>query len=353
VFLWSWLIPSPLQRRVWLRMLRWRFDHHSPRRRIRLELRTDGRQIPYLLSAIYGAGYGIQIAHGDMLFRELLALRHHVPLAARVDASPVDCAFTLTDDPERADHDGYVYIDYDVFSRGRVGHRMPYSMHPNIYYKGNHFDPWTPNLRNGGPRLICIGFYGTHDPLFYSRSYLFKGLNRTQLLDHFLSSYGQHLTSVPTHQPTQFAISIDRRGGDLHPKTFLSQSAYLDILRKSSFSLCLPGWCMPLSHGLIEAMYNGTIPITNAHAFMYPPLQHGVNALTFNTLAEFDEAIDEAQSMPESLITAMRLNVAKYYRDYLDPSSWWCSFVASGDTNLLVNAEELSVPLMTSIPLNG
>ena len=306
----------------------------------------DGRQLPFLLSAIHGAGYAIQLAKGDMLFRELLALRHHVPIAARVDANNVDCAFTLIDHPRPGD--GQIYVDYDVFSPHQEGHRMPYVMHPSIYYAGNHCNPWTVDVQPKSPRLIRVGFFGTHDSLFYSNNYAFDGLNRTQLLDNFLSRYGDQLVSAPVQKPTRFAVSIDRRGGDLHPKSFLSQQDYLGVLRDSSFSLCLPGWCMPLSHSLIEAMYNGTIPITNAHAFMHPPLRHGVEALTFNTLSEFYTAIEEAQSMPESVISAMRKNVSKYYQAHLNPSTWWRRFIASGDTKLLVNAEENSVCLMSA-----
>lgn len=313
-----------------------------------MELNTDGRQLTFLLSAIHGAGYCVQLAHGDMLFRELLALRYHVPLRARVDATHVSCAFTLTDQIKDNNSDSNVFVDYDFFSPGREGHRMPYSMHPSVYYAGNHRRPWMPSKCVKSVRMIRIGFYGTHDPSFYSKSYSFAGLNRTQLLEHFLARYGGFLASAPVRQPTRFAVSIDHRGGDTHSKTFLSQTAYLSALRNSSFTLCLPGWCMPLSHSLIEAMYCGSIPITNAHHFMYPPLRHGVDALIFNTLSEFDAVIGEALAMPEHLIATMRRNVAKYYQDHLEPAAWWLRFAASGDTKLLVNAEEVSVPLITS-----
>jgi hypothetical protein len=262
-----------------------------------------------------------------------------------VDANNIDCAFTLIDHPRPGD--GQIYVDYEVFSPHQEGHRMPYVMHPSIYYAGSHSNPWTVDIQTNRSRLSRVGFFGTHDPIFYSNNYAFDGLNRTQLLDNFLSRYGDQLVSAPVQKPTRFAVSIDRRGGELHPKSFLSQQDYLGALRETSFSLCLPGWCMPLSHSLIEAMYSGAIPITNAHDFMYPPLRHGVDALIFNTLSEFYAAIEEAQSMPEYRIISMRRNVAKYYQDHLEPVAWWRRFIASGDTRLLVNAEEISVPLMS------
>lgn len=335
-----------LERRLWLRHSRWRFDQLAAERRVRLEIGIDGRQLSYLLSAIHGAGYGVQLARGPMLFRELLALRRRVPLAARVDARDVGCALTLSDDPHAPGSP--VRISYDVFSPGRDGARMPYGMHPSVYYRGAHRQPWNPERQANAARPIRIGFYGTHDPDFYSRSYAFPGLNRSALLQEFLRRYGEQLIPVPTSQGAAFGVSIDHRGGELQPKRFLPQRAYLRTLRRTAFVLCLPGWCMPLSHSLIEALYCGAIPITNAHAWMHPPLRHGIEALTFTTIAEFHAAIEEAQVMAPQRITAMRQAVARYYREHLEPAAWWQRFVASGATRLLINAEELSVPLISA-----
>ncbi len=332
------------ERRLWLRHSRWRFDRLAPERRVRLELSTDGRQLSFLLSAIHGAGYGVQLARGPMLFREMLAMRHCVPLAARVDAPDLHCALTLSDEPQAAGTP--VRISYDVFSPGRDGARMPYGMHPSVYYRGAHRQPWDPERHADAARPIRIGFYGTHDPEFYSRSYAFPGLNRTQVLEVFLARYGDQLTPAPTQWRAPFAVAIDQRGGELQPKQFLPQGAYLRTLRLTAFALCLPGWCMPLSHSLIEALYCGAIPITNAHAWMHPPLRHGVEALTFETLNEFHAAIDEALAMPEPRVQAMRRAVASYYREHLEPANWWRRVVESRATRILVNAEELSVPLM-------
>lgn len=334
------------ERRLWLRHSRRRFDRLPQTRRVRLELSTDGRQLSFLLSAIHGAGFGVQLARGPMLFRELLALRRRVPLAARVDASAIDCALTLADDQQATAND--VRISYDVFSPGRAGTRMPYGMHPSIYYRGAHRQPWDLQRHADPARPIRIGFYGTHDPEFYSRSYAFPGLNRSQLLEAFLSRYGEQLNSVPIRQPTAFGVSIDQRGGELQPKHFLPQPAYLRTLRRTAFVLCLPGWCMPLSHSLVEALYSGAIPITNAHAWMHPPLRHGVEALTFTTIAEFHAAIAEALAMPEPTLQAMRRAAASYYIQHLDPANWWRRFVNSRESRVLVNAEELSVPLMVA-----
>lgn len=335
-----------LNRRAWLRFSRWRFDRLPLERRVRLEIGTDGRQLSFLLSAIHGAGYGVQLALGPMLFRELLALRRRVPLAARIDASEIDCALTLSDAPLAPG--SAVQISYDVFSQGRYGARMPYGMHPSIYYRGAHRRPWNPERHQDAERPIRVGFYGTHDPDFYSRSYTFPGLNRSELLDEFLSCYREQLTHLPNSQAVAFGVSIDHRGGELQPKRFLTQRDYLRTLRRTAFVLSLPGWCMPLSHSLIEALYCGAIPITNAHTFMDPPLRHGIEALTFETTNEFHAVIEEALAMPEPKVQAMRQAVATYYQQHLEPAAWWQRFVASKPTALHINAEELSVPLMSA-----
>jgi hypothetical protein len=280
-----------------------------------------------------------------MLFRELLSLRRRVPLAARMDASEIACALTLSDDPLAPVSP--VQVSYDVFSPGRDGTRMPYGMHPSVYYRGAHRRPWDLERHADAVRPIRIGFYGTHDPEFYSRSYTFPGLNRSELLQAFLSRYGEQLTPVPTSQAISFGVSIDYRGGELQPKRFLTQPAYLRTLRNTAFVLCLPGWCMPLSHSLIEALYCGAIPITNAHTWMHPPLRPGVEALIFETTNEFHAAIKEALAMPEPRVQAMRRAAASYYKEHLEPARWWQRFVESRASRLLMNAEELSVPLMT------
>jgi hypothetical protein len=332
-----------LERRFWLRQSRWRFDRLPPSRRVRLEIGTDGRQLAFLLSAIHGAGYGVQLARGPMLFRELLALRRCVPLAARVDARDVGCALTLSDASQA--NGISVQLSYDVFSPGSSGQHMPYFMHPMIYYNGAHQAPWVPVPDEDVSRQIRIGFFGTYDPGFYSNLYKFSGLNRTQVLHEFFAKYGIEFATVPASVPVRFGVSIDNKGGD-QGKKYLSQHTYLQTLRNSAFVLCLPGFCMPLSHSLIEALYCGAIPITNAHTWMHPPLRHGVEALTFETRKEFHAAIHEALAMPEPRVQAMRHAVASYYREHLEPESWWRRFVKSSATMLLVNAEELSVPLM-------
>lgn len=354
----SLLIPKPpfrienvqafarsVHERAWLRKSRWEFDRLPPHRRVRLEIDTDGRQLSFLLSAIQGAGYGVQLAHGQMLLRELLALRRHVPLSARVDSFDVGCAYMLTDRQEQFGQT--VSIDYDVFSPGKSGQRMPYGMHPKIYYSGQHLQLNHLKSYSNHPRKVRVGFYGTHDPSFYQQNYNFPGLNRTQILEDFLGRYAHRFKSVPTSQGTPFAAAIDHRGGELQPKTFLSQRDYLSTLRDTSFLLSLPGWCMPLSHSLIEAMYCGAIPITNSHTFMHPPLRHGIEAITFQTLQDFHLAIEEVQSMSEEAILRMRYAVLRYYREHLEPISWWRRFIALGESSLLINAEELSVPLIS------
>ncbi len=336
---------AALERRLWLRQSRWRFDRLPAERRVRLEIGTDGRQLSFLLSAIHGAGYGVQLARGTMLFRELLALRRRVPLAVRMDAGETDCALTLSDAPQEPG--SAVQISYDVFSPGQDGARMPYGMHPNIYYRGAHLRPWDPERNADAARPIRVGFYGTHDPEFYSRNYSFPGLNRSELLQEFLSRYGEQLNNVPTSKAVAFGVSIDYRGGELQPKRFLPQRAYLHSLRRTAFVLCLPGWCMPISHSLIEALYCGAIPITNAHAWMHPPLRHGIEALTFQTTIEFHAVIEEALAMPEPRVKAMRRAATSYYKEHLEPARWWQRFVESRASRLLMNAEELSVPLLT------
>jgi hypothetical protein len=138
-----------------------------------------------------------------------------------------------------------VRISYEVFLPGQSDTCLPYGMHPSVYYNGAHTHPWDPARDSDQPWPIQVGFYGTHDPEFYSRDYAFPGLNRSQLVKAFLACYGDECIPAPTVRRVAFALLIDQRCGVLQPKHFLPQHAYLQTMRHTAFSLCLPGFACP------------------------------------------------------------------------------------------------------------
>jgi glycosyltransferase involved in cell wall biosynthesis len=96
----------------------------------------------------------------------------------------------------------------------------------------------------------------------------------------------------------------------------------MDVMSRSDFFICPPGWRMPHSHNLIEAMSAGTIPITNYDSYMRPPLTPDGNCLAFSTIEELERAIDRALCMPAADIGQMREGVISYYAEYIEPESF-------------------------------
>jgi hypothetical protein len=239
--------------------------------------------------------------------------------------------------------------------------RAPYFMHPSVYHRGLHkrrspdttLDARRSTLDSAAKqrRRFRIGFFGTHDGEFYTKHYHFPGMNRFEILEVFLEKFGDRITPLRGFprdwEPSEIAVSIDSRGGDRRGKTFLSQDHYFEALRECDFVLSPPGWCMPLSHNLIEAVFCGAIPITNAGAFMAPPLVDGRNFLAFSSEPDFVEAIQKALAMREPEINEMRNAVLEYYSLFLNPKSFGRRLGNTGLHCLFVNAEENSVPFST------
>ena len=238
--------------------------------------------------------------------------------------------------------------------------RAPYFMHPSVYHRGLHkrrspsttLDSRLSTFDSAAKqrRRFRIGFFGTHDREFYTKHYHFPGMNRFEVLDVFIQKFGnriKHLRGFPRDwDPCEIAVSIDSKGGDRRGKTFLSQDHYLEALRECDFVLSPPGWCMPLSHNLIEAMFCGAIPITNGGAFMAEPFADGINSLEFQNEEGLVAVIERALAMDEREVGRMRSSVRDYYDRFLDSKAFAETFVRSKSRRILVNAEENSAPLV-------
>jgi glycosyltransferase involved in cell wall biosynthesis len=174
-------------------------------------------------------------------------------------------------------------------------------------------------------------------------------MNRFEILEIFLKKFGDRMTTLrdgPSDwNPCEIAVSIDGRGGDRQGKSFLPQEHYFAALRDCDFVLSPPGWCMPVSHNLVEAMFCGGIPITNAEAFMAPPLENGKNCLEFSVETELVAALEKALAISEQEIEKMRGAIWNYNDRFLNPKAFGEMLGKIGSDRLLVNAEENSVPL--------
>jgi len=225
--------------------------------------------------------------------------------------------------------------------------RMPYFMHPSVYHQGLHKSQSVTRYSPQRRRRFRIGFFGTHEREFYTKHYHFPGMNRFEILEVFLKRFGDRMVQVsgaPEIWPdSEIVVAIDEKGGDRQGKSFLSQDHYFEALRECDFVLSPPGWCMPVSHNLIEAMFCGAIPITNGGAFMAEPLEDGRDCLRFSGEADLVAAIEKALSMSDQEIEKMRGAVWKFYDKNLNSGAFWEMIGEAGPDRVLVNAEEKSV----------
>jgi glycosyltransferase involved in cell wall biosynthesis len=231
--------------------------------------------------------------------------------------------------------------------------RAPYFMHPSVYHRGLHKSRSPSTAFDSAAkqrRRFRIGFFGTHDRDFYTKHYHFPGMNRFEILEAFFEKFGDSFVNLEgppqDWKAEQIAVSIDARGGDRSGKAFLSQDHYFEALHKCDFVLSPPGWCMPVSHNLIEAMFCGAIPITNGGAFMAEPLTDGLNCLEFQDEEGLVPVIDRALAMDDCEVARMRKAVRDYYDRFLEPKAFGELAMQSNSSPILVSAEEHSVPLL-------
>ena len=231
--------------------------------------------------------------------------------------------------------------------------RAPYFMHPSVYHRGLHKRRAPRTALDSAAkqrRRFRIGFFGTHDRDFYTKHSHFPGMNRFEILEAFFEKFGDSFVNLEgppqDWKAAQIAVSIDTRGGDRSGKAFLSQDHYFEALRECDFVLSPPGWCMPVSHNLVEAMFCGAIPITNGGAYMAEPLKNGETCLEFQDDESLVPVIERALAMDADEVTRMRLAVWNYYERFLEPKAFGETVVRSEGGRVLVNAEENSVRLV-------
>ena len=213
-------------------------------------------------------------------------------------------------------------IDRRYYSLPPSEHRLfaPYFAHPEFYRSGLH--DAVRGMR-GRERNVKIFFAGTQSESAYSKSFNFPILNRDRILRH-LSEKLEWVEKAQADESGRRSMLIvttnDTR--DTLDKHRLSIQNYIELMSRSEFFICPPGGRIPHSHNLIEAMSVGTIPITNYHSYMRPPLTSDDNCLAFSTLQEFEKIIDRALQMPAAEVQRLREGVLSYYDEHLEPKSF-------------------------------
>jgi hypothetical protein len=223
---------------------------------------------------------------------------------------------------ERKNGPGILHINRQYYSSDPADHRIfvPYFAHPEFYKAGLHN---VVGEMRGRERDIRVFFAGTVSSTSYSEKFAFPILNRNDILSHIVAKFEWAITNELTKtetRPILIVATSDTR--DVIDKHNLSLRRYVDTMSRSDFFICPPGWRMPHSHNLIEAMSVGTVPITNYHSYMRPSLTPDSNCLAFSTTEELGKIIDRVLCMPAIEIEHLRASVISYYEKYLEPTSF-------------------------------
>lgn len=264
----------------------------------------------------------------------------------------IDYEYIITDDMDTltdSKHKKSIFINYenplditpDVI-------QMPFSFHPLIYIENKtltneHLFELLTTLRKS-IKCYKIFFAGNYNHPFYNTlaNTFPQYLNRNQLIETLLNKRSEKIiTSLPNNQNSNFEDKIIC----IHSKASnLSQDNYLQTIAQSHFFLCPPGFLMPFSHNLSEAMSCGTIPILEYNDLMNPPLIDKVNCIAFKGKDGLLQAVDYALKIDKETTEIMKNNVTYYYQKYLAPSSFISKITESKTKTILVKiiAEEIS-----------
>lgn len=208
------------------------------------------------------------------------------------------------------------------YSSPPADHRLfaPYFAHPEFYRAGLHNEVHGMRERE---RKVRIFFAGTVSSLAYYEKFGFPILSRDKILGHVFARFGGAIKTGLTEngsRPIVIVSTGDTR--NIFDKHKLSLTEYMDAMSRADFFICPPGWLMPHSHNLTEAMSVGTIPITNYHSYMHPSLTPDGNCLAFSTFEELERVINYALCMPTAEIQRLRKGVISYYQEYIEPESF-------------------------------
>ena len=262
----------------------------------------------------------------------------------KFSASTPENALVITDTASP----GCIQLCLDYFNnhqKNANSYHVPMSMVDTQYYFGYQSRrPESPDKE----RKIRVFYVGNLKEQDYSNklvSELFDCIPRNTIFKHLKKS---SFYLEPPYRLTEVfgrsfngLLIINRNNLNIPPDRLL------ELLNECDFILCPPGVVMPLTHFIIEGMSMGCIPVVQWGNYMSPPLEHLKNCVSFFSLSELDQRINEVMYMDRDHLMRMRNNVIEYYNKYLAPKRVVerIENLRCGD-RLFLNGEIESVKLM-------
>jgi len=231
-------------------------------------------------------------------------------------------------------HQNYYYNKHILLSfNGLSNHTsdivLPFSFHPLIYTKNSLF--LTPDInsfiisKRQSKRQFPIFFGGQINHISYNslNENFPKLINRNIFFKILFNSFKNQISNQlvldnikKSKTSKKSIIILDKTKNDISPVN------WFDILGNTDFFLCPPGFEMPMSHNVIEAMACGAIPIIQYSKVFSPPLKNRLNCLQFENESELIDALNTAINMSQSQISSIRKNVINYFHENLCSESF-------------------------------
>ena len=214
-------------------------------------------------------------------------------------------------------------VDINYFTQKKAADEyvFPYNMHPDVYdsdlYKS------IPTLREVKKSIKV--FFGGNTGVGYGNLDIpkfFGKITRNEIVAYLEEfSDKDKLINITTEEEANLLLSGKYFEIVSAKKPLFTLENWLEVLARSNFYIALPGFSMPFSHNVVEAMSVGTIPILQYPEMFTPPLTNLVDCLSFDSKSDLIDKINLALNLNTEKILAMRENVLKYYDENLEPET--------------------------------
>ena len=153
-------------------------------------------------------------------------------------------------------------------------------------------------------RPILTNFLGSRDPK-----------RRACIVDSVQPYFSQPSRETPSFQTKK--TMFWHMFSDASPNS-LGTTEYLDVLVRSDFTLCPPGYSL-VTHRPLEALLRGSIPVLHSNELdLYDiGLQDGVNCISVAP-EQWPAAIERLSQLDEDTLVAMRRNIFSMIEDRLN-----------------------------------
>ena len=233
---------------------------------------------------------------------------------------PTNSIAAFSDRKPGNDQLNFISKDYfsTIFNKDGNVYHIPIGLHPNMYQKGYWNKPVSISERKRF--AFFAGDFNEAEYRKLNRKSKFKMLDRVSMMHlvqalpnaHFPKNFTELIDNAKSGQ-----IDIVNRAVFQVPEEALRQT-----IAKYYFFIACPGFAMPLSHNVIEAMSVGTIPIIHwKYARMFHiELEDYRNAIIYDDHTFIDK-LNEASKISAEKAQAMCENVLNYYNANLTPKA--------------------------------